>query len=83
GRNLPLTTDKLEAVIRAQRNEMRLQILDDEWELLRQVHRRKTVGGYDGYQTLIHSRLVFEYRDRDKSWFDINPILIEMQELQS
>lgn len=83
GRHLPLTMDKLEAVIRAQRNEMRLQISDEEWELLRQVRQRKTVGGYEGYQTLIHSRLVFEYRDRGESWFDVNPILAETHELQA
>lgn len=83
GRHLPLAEEKLEAVIRAQRNEMRLQISDDEWELLRQVRQRKTVGGYEGYQTLIHSRLVFEYRDRGESWFDVNPILADAKELQS
>ncbi len=53
----------LEDVIRARRNEMTLSILDDEWDLLRQVRQRKKVSGDQGYQTLIRSRLVFEYRD--------------------
>lgn len=82
GRQFPLTGAVLEDVIRARRNEMTLPISDDEWELLRQVRQRKKVSGDQGYQTLIRSRLVFEYRDRGESWFDINPILAEARELQ-
>jgi hypothetical protein len=80
---LPLSAATLEAVIRARRNEMTMPISDDEWELLRQVRQRKKVSGDDGYQALIRSRLVFEYRDSGESWFDINPILAEAKELQS
>jgi len=83
-RQFPLTRDKLEEIIRAQRNEMVMPISDDEWELLRQVRRRKKVSGDRGYQTLIRSRLVFEYRNQQgESWFDVNPILLEAEELQS
>lgn len=82
GRQIPLTRTTLEAVIRSRRNEMIMPISDDEWELLRQVQKRKKVSGDQDYQTLIRSRLVFEYRDRNGSWFDINPILAEAQELQ-
>jgi hypothetical protein len=82
GRNFPLQRDKLEEVIRARRNEMVLQLSDAEWALLRQVRQRKKVGGDQDYQTLIHSRLVFEYRDQGESWFDVNPILLEAPELQ-
>jgi hypothetical protein len=81
-RKLPLSGKILEEVIRARRNEMTLPISDDEWELLRQVRQRKKVSGNDGYQTLIRSRLVFEYRNEGESWFDINPILAEARELQ-
>ena len=81
-RQLPLTNATLESVIRARRNEMTMPISDDEWELLRQVRQRKRVSGDQGYQTLIRSRLVFEYRDSEESWFDINPILAEARELQ-
>lgn len=81
GRQLPLTGETLEAVIRSRRNEMTMPISDDEWELLRQVRQRKKVSGDQGYQTLIRSRLVFEYRDRGESWFDVNPILLEAREL--
>jgi len=82
GRKLPLSRGTLEEVIRSRRNEMTMPISDDEWELLRKVQQRKKVSGDQGYQTLIRSRLVFEYRDGGESWFDINPILAEAKELQ-
>ena len=46
------------------------------------VTERKKVSGDDGYQKLIYSRLVFEYRDRGESWFDINPVLADAKELR-
>ncbi|MGK7890894.1 MAG: ATP-binding protein [Leptolyngbyaceae cyanobacterium] len=82
-RSLPLVRETLEEVILARRNEMTLQLSEDEWELLDQVSRTKKVGGDDDYQILIHSRLVFEYRDRGLSWFDVNPVLLDAPELQS
>lgn len=81
-RQLPLTAEALEQVIRERRNEMSLQISPKEWELLRQVRETKRVGGDEGYKTLVHSRLVFEYRDQGMSWFDVNPLLLEAKELQ-
>ncbi len=80
-RKLPLTRSVLEEVIRSRRNEMMLSISDEEWALLKQVRLRKRVGGDQDYQKLIHSRLVFEYRNRGESWFDVNPILGEVEEL--
>ena len=44
-RKLPLSRQTLEALIRYRRNEMTMQISDDEWELLRQVKKRKKVRG--------------------------------------
>jgi AAA ATPase domain len=83
-RQLPLRREVLEALIRVRRNEMTMQISDEEWELLRQVQKRKKVGGDRDYQALVHSRLVFEYRnDAGESWFDVNPILAEAEELGS
>jgi hypothetical protein len=79
--DFPLSRETLETMIRARRNEMVMPISDDEWELLRQVKQRKKVSGNQGYQTLIRSRLVFEYRDHGESWFDINPILADAKEL--
>jgi hypothetical protein len=80
--NLPLTRETLEQVIRSRRNEMTMPISDDEWQLLRHVKERKKVSDDHGYQKLIRSRFVFEYRDRGESWFDVNPVLAEARELQ-
>ncbi len=82
-RQLPLTRESLETVIRARRNELTLSIDTQEWEALRQVVRNKTVAGNQDYQALIRSMFVYEYRDREGSWFDINPILAEAKEFQS
>ncbi|MGB3612846.1 MAG: hypothetical protein WBA10_03565, partial [Elainellaceae cyanobacterium] len=82
GRAFPLTRDRLDEVVRAYRNEIAMYVSDDEWMLLRQVRQRKKVSGDDDYQKLIRSRLVFEYRDRGQSWFDVNPILLDAPELQ-
>ncbi|NEO31091.1 MAG: ATP-binding protein [Symploca sp. SIO3C6] len=79
-RKLPLSHQGLEHVIRSRRNQMKLAIDDDEWHLLRQVQKRKQVRGDGAYQVLIRSRFVYEYRDNQGSWFDINPILIEAEE---
>ncbi|MBD2519068.1 AAA family ATPase [Nostoc sp. FACHB-973] len=79
---LPLSRDTLDQVVRARRNEMIMPISDDEWQLLRHVKQNKKVSDDQGYQKLIRSRFVFEYRDSGESWFDVNPILAEARELQ-
>ncbi len=79
---LPLSGASLETAIRARRNDMTLTLDDSEWELLRQVQKRKKVSGDREYQTFIRSRLVFEYRYNGEVWFDVNPILAEAKELQ-
>lgn len=81
-RQFPLSGDKLEKVIRDRRNEMTIPISDEQWELLRQVRQRQKVSDDRGYQQLIRSRLVFEYRDNGEVWFDVNPILAEAEEMQ-
>lgn len=81
-RKIPLSKEGLEGVIRARRNELSLTVSDDEWELLRQVKQSKRVAGDADYQTLIRSMLVYEYRDEDGSWFEVNPILAEAEELR-
>ncbi|MBD2202216.1 ATP-binding protein [Calothrix sp. FACHB-1219] len=80
-RKLPLSRETLEAVIRAYCNQMTLAITHHEWELLRQVQQRKWVSGDEGYRVLVHSRFVYEYRDTQGSWFEINPILAEASAL--
>lgn len=79
----PLSRNCLEAVIRQRRDELVNTIDNEEWELLRHVGQHKSVRGEDRYQTLIRSMFVFEYRDHNGSWFDINPILADAKEFQS
>jgi hypothetical protein len=74
-RQFPLSGEGLEKVIKARRNQMSLAVTDDEWEMLRQVKARKQVRGEQGYDVLIRSMFVYEYRDGEGSWFDVNPIL--------
>lgn len=80
-RGLPIARQTIEDVISAYRNERILAVTDIEWELLRRVVEQKKVAGDDGYQTLIRSMFVYEYRDTAASWFDINPLLAEAKEL--
>jgi hypothetical protein len=79
--SLPLTRQTLEQVVRSRRNEMILPISESEWQLLRHVKERKNVSDHQGYQKLIRSRFVFEYRDQGELWFDVNPILAEAREM--
>ena len=76
-RGLPISGESLEAVIRAYSNDRILAVDEQEWILLDKVAQQKKVAGDKGYQTLIRSMFVYEYRDDRGSWFDINPILAE------
>jgi len=73
----PLSHDCIEKVIRASRNQFNGAIKQNEWELLGQVWKTKTIAGKEQYQTLVRNLFVFEYQDDDGSWFDVNPILVE------
>jgi hypothetical protein len=78
----PLSRDCVEGVIRQRRNELCLAITEDEWEWLREVAKVKSLRGEERYQTLVRDMFVFEYRDSEGSWFDINPILVEAKEFR-
>ena len=81
-KGLPISSENLNKVIQNFRNERTLAVDDQEWELLRQVAQTQKVTGDDGYQKLIRSMFVYEYRDDEGSWFDINPILKDAVELK-
>ncbi|MEH2147660.1 P-loop NTPase fold protein [Nostoc sp.] len=76
----PLSRECVNRVIKQRRNELTLAITPDEWELLREVAQEKSLRGHERYELLLRSMFVFEYRDEDSSWFDINPILAEAKE---
>ncbi|PPJ61535.1 AAA family ATPase [Cuspidothrix issatschenkoi] len=80
-KKFPLQGNTLEQIIRERRNEMSLAISAEEWQLLRHVKETKEVSDDLGYQKLIRSRFVFEYRDQGELWFDVNPILAESKKL--
>ena len=82
-KNPPIPLDCVEKVIRERRNKLVLAIKDYEWELLRQVREYKRVKQEPEYQTLLRNMLVFEYRNDEGPWFDINPVLAEAKELQT
>ncbi|MEQ8957400.1 MAG: hypothetical protein RLP02_05665, partial [Coleofasciculus sp. C2-GNP5-27] len=77
----PFSRDCLEDIIRFRRNELTLAITEDEWIYLREVAQQKSLRGEEKYQILIRDMFVFEYRDSQGSWFDINPMLAEAAEL--
>jgi len=81
--NPPISHECLEQVIRESRDYLTSSIDDSEWNLLFQVVQQQTVKGDTQYQTLLRSMWVFEYRDRDGTWFGINPALEETQQFQS
>ncbi|MGB7439892.1 MAG: ATP-binding protein [Coleofasciculaceae cyanobacterium] len=78
-KQLPISSSSLETVIKNYRNERILAIDEDEWVLLNKVAQQKKVVGDEGYQTLIRSMFVYEYRHSQEHWFDINPILAEAE----
>ncbi len=77
----PIDRDTLEEVIGVQRDSLVRAISANEWDLLRQVKAQRAVVGEEGYQTLLRSLFVFEYRDEDGTWFGLNPILAEAKQL--
>ena len=76
----PISRDSLETVIRDYRDDLVLVITDEQWELLYRVSVQKMVTEEPQYQTLLRSLFVFEYRDNQGRWFDINPALLESRE---
>ncbi|NES21993.1 MAG: hypothetical protein F6K41_24495 [Symploca sp. SIO3E6] len=79
----PFSGETLEEVIRERRDYLLSSIDDDEWELLFQVMKKQTVRGDMEHNILLRSMFVFEYRDRDGQWFDINPVLAESPKFKS
>ncbi len=80
-RSLPVLRDTVEAVILERRNRLTQPISDNEWELLRKARKNRKVSDEQGYRQLLHSMFVFEYWDAQGSWFDVNPVIAEAEEL--
>lgn len=79
----PITKSCLEMVIREYRDDLISAISDDEWKLLRQIiENQDNVKGEEEYQTLLRSMFLFEYRDVEGRWFDINPAIAESKKFR-
>ncbi len=79
----PIERDCLEIVIREYRDDLVSAISDSEWALLLQVlQKQDNVKGEDEYQTLLRSMFLFEYRDVDGRWFNINPAIAESKKFK-
>lgn len=79
----PIERDCLEMVIREYRDDLISAISDKEWELLHQILQQKdNVKGEEEYQTLLRSMFLFEYRDIEGRWFDINPAIAESRKFK-
>lgn len=79
----PISADTLESVIREHRDELLLRVNDREWELLFEVARTQKVKGEDEYQALLPSLFVYEYHDKQGTWFALNPLLFETEKYQN
>ena len=81
-KKLPLSLEGLNKVLTEQLSEQVQGITSDEWELLRKVKNKKDVSGDNDYEKLIRNLLVYEYRDDQGVWYDVEPILGKSDKLQ-
>ena len=80
-KKLPLSHQKLQATVINEQADDSNNITEDEWLLLKKVKHTKTLAGDYNYQKLIRTLLVYEYRDDQGSWYEVNPILTDLQQL--
>jgi AAA ATPase domain len=79
----PIQKSCLEMVIREYRDDLISAISNDEWELLHQILKNKdNVKGEEEYQMLLRSMFLFEYRDDEGKWIDINPAIAESKKFR-
>ena len=76
----PFSRDCLERVIQTYKDDLSLTVKEAQWELIKQVMQRKTIGNEPESQHLLASLFAFEYRGQSGRWFDLNPALKEILE---
>jgi SpoVK/Ycf46/Vps4 family AAA+-type ATPase len=79
----PFDRKCVERVIKELRDYRTNAIDPHEWELIFQVVQQQRVRGDIEYHTLLRSLFIFEYRDDQGAWFDVNPVLAETQKFKS
>lgn len=78
----PIQVNVLEAVIRDERDSLMGLIDESEWQLMFKAIKTPETQGNEAYIRLLRSLLLYEYRDNDGRWFDINPVLKETNRFQ-
>lgn len=73
----PIPRDTLERVIRDERNDMLGLIDDREWQLIFSAVTARSLQGNSDYNELLRSLYLYEYRNDEGRWIDINPVLAE------
>lgn len=79
----PISRAVLEQVIRDERNDLLAIIDDQEWQLIFQAVKARTLRGNDDYNGLLRKLFLYEYRDERGRWVDINPVLAETEAYQT
>ena len=79
----PIERSILESVIRDERDNLSAPLSAEEWDLLFQAVEQRSIQGDDDYNLLLRGLFLFEYRDQQGRWFDINPILAEAEPFQA
>jgi hypothetical protein len=79
----PITRTCLDMVIREYSDDLISAISSEEWKLLHEVlQSQDNVKGEEEYQTLLQSMFLFEYRDNEGRWFDVNPAIAESKKFK-
>ena len=74
----PIKRPCLDMVIREYSDDLISAISNEEWKLLHQIlQNQDNIKGEDEYQILLRSMFLFEYRDDEGRWFDVNPAIAE------
>lgn len=81
--DLPITTKAVEQNIRDARDGFVRAIRNQEqWQLLREVSNTKRISDSEDCLQLLDTFTVFEYRDAEGPWYDVNPIVREASEFR-
>ncbi|MGP1384507.1 MAG: ATP-binding protein [Thainema sp.] len=75
----PIQRSVLESVIRDERDNLSAPLSNEEWQLLFNAVEQRSIQGDEDYNLLLRGLFLFEYRDQQGRWFDINPILAEAE----
>lgn len=73
----PIQSTILEAVIRDERDSLMALIDEGEWQLMFKAMSTPDNQGNEAYSLLLRSLFLYEYRDNEGRWFDLNPVLKE------